>query len=72
MKKDGLKRDELVEAPDGGYYQVDIILTTGMEGTATIPDIGKVTVYKEFYQYPEPHISFAWKIRGAAFGTSTI
>ena len=64
MKKDGLKRDELVEAEDGGYYQVNVNLTTGMEGTATIPGIGKVTVFKEFYQYPTPHTSFAWKIKG--------
>ena len=63
MKKDGLKREELVEAPDGGFYQVDIISANGMNGTATIPGIGNVVVYKEFHQYPTPHVSFAWKIR---------
>lgn len=57
-------QDELVEAPDGGYYQgIITLLDTGMEGTITLPGMGKVTVYKEFYQFPEPHISFAWKIR---------
>jgi hypothetical protein len=57
-------QEVLVEAPDGGYYRVPVTLASdGMTGTASIPGMGKVTVCKEFYQFPEPHMSFAWKIR---------
>lgn len=61
--------NELVEAPDGGYYQVTLTLLPSNEATCTLPDIGKVTVYKEHYQFPEPHDSFAWKIKKEAVNT---
>lgn len=63
MKKTKLW-DELVAAPDGGYYKVTVTLDErGMAAVPSIPGRGKVTVYKKHYQFPEPHDSFAWKIK---------
>lgn len=54
---------DLVEAEKGGYYKVAIRTADGMHGTATIPDKGRVAVYKEKLEWPPSQTSFAWKIR---------
>jgi hypothetical protein len=56
-----MKFIDLVEDGQGGYWKVAISTKDGIYGTAIIPGLGCVTVYKEILKWP-PHTSFAWKI----------
>ncbi len=62
MKAKKKRITDLVEAWDGGYYKVPISTVDGITGAATIPDKGRVAVYKEGIGR---QTSFAWKIRQA-------
>jgi hypothetical protein len=56
-------RREMVEAPDGGYYQVSVHSEDGVTGWAHIPDMGRRQVRKILPKYSYQAVSFAWHIR---------
>ncbi len=56
-------KDELIEAPDGGYYTVPIHSENGHEGWAHIPGMGRREVYRVMPAYSWQVPSFAWYIK---------